>query len=358
MSAKTDLDNVKGIRKADAKGMYDLIYNFPRQLTEGAHLGFIADLKLPDFTPQNIILTGMGGSAIGGDLARSYLTYELKVPFTVCRNYLLPEYVNDKSLVFISSYSGETEETLSAFQDAKRRKARIIAITSGGTLLQECNRDGLPFILIPKGFPPRAALGYSFTPILVALSRLGVIQDKIEELEETSKFLEKKRAEYALDKKKSRNPAKNLAANLYGKLPIIYTSVDYFDAVGYRWKGQFGENSKILSYNNYFPEFNHNELVGWKVLDQIRDKLIVVILKDKEDHPRIKIRMQIVKNIIQKKKVKIIELESQGENLLSRVFSLIQLGDFASFYLAILNQVDPTPVEVIDYLKKELASKR
>lgn len=358
MNIKPDLDNVKGIRKIDAKGMYDLIYNFPQQLTEGAHLGFIADLKLPDFTPQNIILTGMGGSAIGGDLARSYLAYELKVPFTVCRNYLLPEYVNDKSLVFVSSYSGETEETLSAFQEAKRRKAKIIAITSGGTLFQECNKEGFPFILIPKGFPPRAALGYSFAPILVTLSRLGLIQDKTEELEKTSKFLEEKRAEYALDKKRSQNPAKSLAANLYGKLPVIYTSTDYFDAVGYRWKGQFDENSKILAYNNYFPEFNHNELVGWKVLDQIRDKLIVVILKDKEDHPRIKARMRIVKNIIRKEKVSAIEIESQGENLLSRIFSLIQLGDFTSFYLAILNQVDPTPVEVIDYLKKELASKK
>lgn len=358
MSVKTDLDNVKGIRKVDAKGMYDLIYNFPRQLTEGAHLGLIADLKLPNFTPQNIILTGMGGSAIGGDLARSYLAYELKVPFTVCRNYLLPEYVNDKSLVFVSSYSGETEETLSAFREAKRRKAKIIAIASGGTLLQECNKNGFPFVLIPKGFPPRAALGYSFTPILITLSRLGLIQDKTEELEKTSEYLERKRAEYALDKKKSQNPAKRLAAKLYGKLPIIYTSTDYFDAVGYRWKGQFSENSKILAYNNYFPEFNHNELVGWKVLDQIRDKLRVIILKDEEDHPRIKVRMQIVKNIIQKKKVKIIEIESQGQSLSSRIFSLIQLGDFTSFYLAILNQVDPTPVEVIDYLKEELASKK
>ncbi len=219
MSLKTDLDNVKSIRKMDAKGMYDLIYNFPQQLTEGAHLGFIADLKLPDFTPQNIILTGMGGSAIGGDLARSYLTYELKVPFTVCRNYLLPEYVNDKSLVFVSSYSGETEETLSAFQEAKRRKAKIIAITSGGTLFRECNKDGFPFILIPKGFPPRAALGYSFTPILITLSRLGLIQDKTEELEKTSKFLEDKRAEYALDKKKSQNPSKHLAAKPVWKTP-------------------------------------------------------------------------------------------------------------------------------------------
>lgn len=358
MRNKPNLDKVDDVKKLDAKGMYDLIYNFPQQLIEGVHLGFIADLKLPGFTPQNVILTGMGGSAIGGDLARSYLIYELRVPFTVCRNYLLPEYVNDKTLVFVSSYSGETEETLSAFQEAKKRKAKIIAITSGGTLLQECNKDGFPFILIPKGFPPRAALGYSFVPILVTLSRLGLVQDRTEELEKTSEFLEEQRKEYSSGKRKSQNPAKSLAAKLYGKLPIIYSSTDYFDAVAYRWKGQFGENSKSLAYNNFFSEFNHNELVGWKVLDHIRDRLVVIILKDKGDHPRIKLRMQIVKNIILKKKVKVIEIESQGETLLSRIFSLIQVGDFASFYLAILNQVDPTPVEVIDYLKKELASKK
>jgi len=356
MGTKPNLDNIRDVRKIDKQGMYDLIYNFPQQLAEGIHLGLIADLKSAKFTPDNIILAGMGGSAIGGDLVRSYLAFELKVPFLVCRNYLLPKFINNRSLVLVSSYSGNTEETLSAYQEAKRRKARIISISSGGKLLEKCKKDGFPFIIIPKGFQPRAALGYSFTPILVTLSRLGIISDKMGELEKTSKFLEERRIEYALDRKSSQNQAKSLALSLYRKIPIIYSSADYFDAVGYRWKGQFCENSKNLSFNNYFPEFNHNELVGWRVLGQFRDKLVVVVLKDKEDHPRIQRRMQIVKEIIQKEKVKVIEIKSQGEDLLSRIFSLIQLGDFTSFYLAILNQVDPSPVKVIDYLKKKLAT--
>ena len=356
MSTNSNLDNLEDLRRIDKQGMYELINNFPLQLTEGAHLGFIADLNLENFIPDHIILTGMGGSAIGGDLARSYLAAELKIPFWVCRNYNLPEFVNNKSLVFVSSYSGNTEETLSAYQEAKRRKAKIMAITSGGKLLEECKRYNFPFILIPKGLPPRTALGYSFTPILVTLSRLGLVSNKIEELEKTSKFLDEKRNEYSLERKTGENPAKNLALNLYQKTPIIYSSTDYFDAVGYRWKGQLCENSKILAFNNYFPEFNHNELMGWKVLDQIRDRLVVIILQDKEDHLRIQKRMQIVKEIIEKEKVKVIEIKSEGENLLSRIFSLIQLGDFISFYLAILNRVDPTPVEVIDYLKNKLAT--
>ena len=355
MSTKTNLDNIQEIEKIDKQGMYGLIYGFPQQLAEGTHLGHIADLNLENFAPENIILAGMGGSAIGGDLIRSYLVYELKTPFLVCRNYNLPKLVNDKSLVFVSSYSGNTEETLSAYREAKAKKAKIIAITSGGILLDECRKDGFPFILIPTGFPPRAALGYSYAPIMVILSRLKLIEDKLKEFEKTINFLEEKRAEYSLERKAKGNPAKSLAIELYGKVPVIYSSADYFDAVGYRWKGQLCENSKILAFNNYFPEFNHNELVGWKVLDHIRDKLVVILLKDKGDHSRIQKRMKIVKDIIKKEKVKVLEIESQGENLLCRIFSLIQLGDFTSFYLAILNRVNPTPVKVIDYLKRKLA---
>lgn len=354
MVAKPNLNNITEIKKFDPKGMYDLIYNLPQQLTEGIHLGVRADLKWIKFRSDNIVLSGMGGSAIGGDLARSYLADELKIPFLVCRNYTLPEFVNDKSLVFISSYSGNTEETLSAYQEAKRRKSKIIAITSGGKLLEKCKKDGFPFVTLPVGLPPRAALGYSFTPILVILSRLKIISDKTKELERTSKFLEKRRGEYVKDRKFNQNQAKSLALKLYRKIPIIYSSTDYLDAVGYRWKGQLCENSKVLAFNNYFPEFNHNELVGWKVLDHIRDKLVVIMLKDKKDHPRIQRRMKIVEDIIKKEKVMVIEIESQGENLLSRIFSLIQLGDLTSFYLAILNREDPTPVKVIDYLKRKL----
>jgi len=356
LSTKPNLDDIKDIRKIDKQGMYKSIYNFPQQLIEGMRLGFTADLKSSKFVPHNIVLAGMGGSAIGGDLVRSYLAFELKHPFLIWRNYLLPEFVNKKSLVFVSSYSGNTEETLSAYQEAKRKKANIIAVASGGKLLEKCKKDSFPFITIPEGFQPRAALGYSFTPVLVTLSRLGIISDKTVELKKTSKYLEKRRIEYALDRKSSQNRAKKLALSLHRKIPIIYSSADYFDVVGYRWKGQLCENSKVLAFNNYFPEFNHNELVGWKVLDQIGDRLVVVVLKDREDHPRIQRRMQIIEGIIRREKVKVIEIESQGENLLSRIFSLIQLGDFASFYLAILNQVDPSPVKVIDYLKKKLAA--
>jgi glucose/mannose-6-phosphate isomerase len=258
-------------------------------------------------------------------------------------------------LVFVSSYSGNTEETLSAYDGAKKRGAKIIAISSDGKVKEKALQDEITYVNIPKGFPPRAALGYSFVPILAMLERLGFVRGEKDQIRKTKEFLSSNRSKYRMELGVEENFAKRIAWELHKKLPIIYAGNDHFDAVSTRWKGQVCENAKMLAFNNVFPEFNHNELVGWKILSGYRDHLIVVILKDRDDHPRIKRRMEIVKGIIEKEGVKVIEVESCGETLLSRMFSLIQLGDFASFYLAILNKEDPTPVKVIDFLKNELA---
>jgi glucose/mannose-6-phosphate isomerase len=350
------LDDKEGITKIDQGGMCAAIYDFPSQFDDG--LKRTKEVKLPGWNKneiKNIVVAGLGGSAIGGDLVRSYLAEKIDIPFLICRNYTLPHFVDSFSLVFVSSYSGNTEETLSAFDDALRRKAKIICMTSNGKVEEISSKEKIPCVKLPKGFQPRAALGYSFVPILALLERLGFVKGEDGNIKEAKEFLEENRNKYRLEVDTEKNPAKKLATKLHRKLPIIYASIDHFDAVSTRWKGQFCENAKMLAFNNVFPEFNHNELVGWKVLSDYRDDLIVVILKDREDHPRIKRRMEIVKGIIEKLKVEVIEEESCGENLLSRMFSLIQLGDFTSFYLAILNEEDPTPVKVIDYLKNELA---
>jgi glucose/mannose-6-phosphate isomerase len=335
-----------------------LIVDFPAQLEYALKISKKVDLKkINPEKIENIVVAGMGGSAIGGDLVRSYLAEEINLPFFVCKNYTLPKFVSQESLVFVSSYSGNTEETLSAYQDAKKRKAQIISICTSGKLNEFTLKDGFPLVEIPKGLPPRAALGYGFGPILLILSHLKLIKNKVNEIRKTIEFLSKNVTQYKMEKNSSENKAKELALKLHHKLPIIYASVDFFDAVAYRWKCQICENSKMLAYSNIFPEFNHNELVGWNILNGWEDKLIVIMLKDRGDHPRIKRRIQIVKEILLDKKICVIEVESKGENLLSRILSLIQLGDFVSFYLAILNRVNPTPVEVIDYLKGELAKK-
>lgn len=349
------LDDPTTIKKIDSGNVYELVYEFPSQLQDA--LSIALEFPLPSLAGDEIkrvVVTGMGGSAIGGDLARSYLAAELKTPFFISRNYTLPRFVDFSSLVFVSSYSGNTEETLSAYQEAKNVGAKIISISSNGKLLELSKKDGFPFLRIPPGYPPRAALGYSFAPIIVLLERMGFVSGKIDDLKKTIEFLSSARENYGVQQGSEKNKAKKIAGDFLGRLPIIYSGTDHFDVVGYRWKGQICENSKCLCFNNVFPEFNHNELVGWEILSGMENKIVVVILKDQMDHPQIKKRMEIVKGMIQKKGVKLIEVESDGENLLCRIFSLIQLGDFVSFYLAILNQVDPRPVKPIDYLKSRL----
>ena len=353
------LEDINEIKKNDQNGMYDLIYRFPSQFEDALNITEV--VKLPEWKVdqvENIVVAGLGGSAIGGDLVRSYLAEKLNLPFFICRNYTLPDFVDASTLVFISSYSGNTEETLSVYDDARKRGAKIIAISSGGKVKEKALQDKITWVNIPKGFPPRAALGYSFVPILVMLERLRFVQGEKDQIKKTKEFLSSNRTKYGMELEIEENFAKKIALELHQKLPIIYAGNDHFDAVSTRWKGQICENAKMLAFNNVFPEFNHNELVGWKILSEYRDDLIVVILKDREDHPRIKRRMEIVKGVIEKEGVKVIEVESSGETLLSRMFSLIQLGDFASFYLAILNGEDPTPVKVIDFLKSELAKEK
>jgi len=350
------IDDARKVREQDPGGMYDRICDFPSQFEDA--LTRAAQVRLPAWNKDaisHVVLAGLGGSAIGGDLVRSYLADGLKVPFFICRNYTLPDFVDSSSLVFVSSYSGNTEETLSAFEDASRRSARIICMTSNGKVEETCSREHLPCVKLPKDFQPRAALGYSFVPVLALLEKLGFVRGEEARIRKTGQFLENSKKEYQVEVETPTNPAKQLALKLHGKLPIIYAATDHFDTVATRWKGQFCENAKMLAFCNVFPEFNHNELVGWKVLSDYRDDLKVVVLRDRDDHPRIKRRMEIVKSIIERQKVEVIEVESSGDELLSRMFSLIQLGDFVSFYLAILNGEDPSPVKVIDHLKGELA---
>jgi glucose/mannose-6-phosphate isomerase len=350
------LDDLSYIKKIDPQGMYDLLLSFPVQVDTAYAIA--QRCPLPEVKPpsmKNIVVTGMGGSAIGGDLARSYLAEDLKIPFFICRNYTLPAFVGPDSLVIASSYSGNTEETLEAYQQAKDTGATILAITTGGELAEKADSDGTAVIKVPPGLPPRAALGYSFVALLVSLWRMKLAPDRCMEFFEGEHILKAGVEEYKVEIPSEENLAKEMAANLHRRLPIIYSATDHFDAVAIRFKGQLCENSKMLAFFNFFPEFNHNELVGWNKLYDLQPHLAVVILRDENDHHRIRRRMELVRGIVENLDVPVYELESKGSCLLERMFSLIQLGDFISFYLAILNQVDPTPVEVIDYLKSELA---
>ncbi len=342
------------IEMYDRSNLRKLLAEFPAQVADA-----VAITKETRIDPSvssgidSVVVTGLGGSAIGGDILRSFLADELTVPFVVNRHYFLPAFVNRRTLVIVSSYSGDTEETVAAHQEAAKRGAKVLCISSNGETARLATKYGHPIIFVPKGYPPRAALGYSFFPMLSALATMKVISPKTKDIRETISLLKRKSQKYsALN---AQNTALETAKHLYTKLPIIYSSADHFDVVNLRWRGQLAENAKTLSFGNLLPEMNHNELVGWKVLRRIMQDMTVVFLRDKGDHKRVKIRMDITKDIASQYASSVIDLQSEGKSLLARMFSLIYLGDWVSFYLAVLNGVDPTPVRVIDYLKNELS---
>ncbi len=352
-----NLDNIKEIKAYDRHDMSRLIESFADQCLDAKKIGssFNAPAGLKA-QYKNIVVTGLGGSAIGGDILRSYISGEAGIPIFVNRNYTLPHFVDKDSLVIVSSYSGNTEETISAYEDAMQKKAKILAITSGGEIKKLAEKDGNPVITIPPGLPPRCALGYSFFPMLIAMFKLGLIKDKSKEIDEVIgliKDINLKKTGLGVPSKD--NIAKTLAASIHQKYPVIYGGQDHIDSVVTRWRGQLAENAKTLSSGYVFPEINHNEIVGWDNPAKLIKDFIVIILRDSGDHPRISKRMDITKSMIEKQGVKVIEVASTGSDLLPRIFSLIYIGDSVSFYLAILNKVDPTPVDRISYFKEELA---
>ena len=342
------------INQLDPQGMYQWIRDFPQQVKDAVTIGKKAKIALNTKSVNRILLTGLGGSAIGGDLLRSYLTNQLKVPFIVNRHYALPAFVDKNTLVIVSSYSGNTEETIAAHRDAVQRKAKVLCISTNGETAKLAKKFKQPVITIPPGLSPRAALGYSFFPLLIALARLGFIKNQAKEISETIALLQGKAPVYS-DVTSPENPALRLAHQLQGKLPIIYSPAEHLDTINVRWRGQISENAKQLAYGHVLPEMNHNELVGWKVGTDVMKRMHVVFLRDAGTHPRVALREDITKRIVAEYASSVTEIWSDGRFLLARLFSLIYLGDWVSYYLAILNNQDPTPVKAIDFLKNELA---
>lgn len=342
------------VKEYDQEGMLTLIETFPKQVQEAVEIGKKADLgNLAEQIKEinAIVFLGMGGSAIGGDLVKAVLAKELKVPMLVNREYHIPAFVNEKTLVIASSYSGNTEETISALKEAMQKKAMIFCITTGGKIAEIAKANGLPLIIIPSGISPRAALGYSFFPILEVFCRLSLVADKNEDIKETVLLLRDMKNELSLST--PGNKAQELAKDLQGRIPLIYGSEGFSGVVASRWKGQINENSKHVAFWNVFSELNHNETVGWEN-PQLTKEIHLVILRDNEGL-RMKKRIEVTTEIVKPHVHGITEVYSRGISDIARMFSLIYFGDYVSWYLAMLNEADPTPVKVIDYLKRELA---
>ena len=349
-SEHIDLDNLKVLSKIDKNGMLDSVERFAEQITIAVDCAEKA--PKPDIGRiDNMVISGLGGSAIGGDVVRSYLADSVDFPIIVNRHYTLPKFVGPNTLFIASSYSGNTEETLSAYKCAVEANAKILAITSGGTLAKLAEENNVPTLKIPGGLQPRAALGYSFFGLLSWLSRLGIIPNQDESISAAASVIKNVIEETRQSVPTSSNPAKQLAISMLDRYIYIYASQDYFDVVALRWRGQINENSKVPASSNVVPELCHNEIVGWVESGRILGRSIVIYLRDKEDHPRIGLRFDTIKPLLEERGAEIHQIYSQGENRLARIFSLIIMGDIVSVYLALRQEVDPTPVEPIEKLK-------
>jgi len=306
--------------------------------------------------PQNIVIAGMGGSAIGGEILRDWLRDEISISIEVCNDYALPAYANRHTLVFAVSYSGETEETLNMFADAIHRKCMIIAITSDGHLLTFVKELQLPHVMIPAGLPPRAALPYVFFPLPILMEKIGALADKRSEIEESMHVIKIVSEENSPQIPTKNNSSKKLALQLKDSVPVIYGFRQY-GAIVHRLKTQFNENSKVPSRYEVFPELNHNEVVGWEASEDLTKIFSVLLIRDPKEPNEIKNRIEATKSIALQKAGRVLEIYAKGEGKLAKMFSVLHLGDFASVYLAILRGVDPVPVKTIDKIKMAMKKK-
>ncbi len=322
----------------DKENMEAVLDDFPNQIKKGIEI--CGELKV-NKEIDKIVLVGMGGSALAGEILKCYLKRELKMPLIIIKTYSLPKFVDKKTLVIASSYSGNTEETIYAYREAIRKFIPTIAIASGGKLEELSKINKTPLIKLSKGIQPRLTIGYSFFALLKLFENSGFIASKKEDTKKTEK---------ALKKPMFKEMAKKLAENLKDKIPIIYASDD-LSCVAYKWKIDMNENTKIHAFCNVIPEMNHNELVGYT---NIKGNYYIIILKDDEDFERIKKRIKINKQIIKEKGIEAIEVEIKGDCFLTKLFSAIYIGDWVSYYLALEYGTDPTPVDIVEDLKRKL----
>ena len=341
------------MEKFDKDNMYGSIWDFPENIVEAIGLGESVNLKNKYSDINKIIVAGMGGSAIGGDVVYSLIGHEIKIPYIVIRGYDIPTWVDSATLVICSSYSGNTEETIAILEKSKSAQAKIVAITTGGELAKLCKKYNFDRVIIPSGLQPRAALAFSFIPLLFILSKLNIIPNNfLEWLISSTNLIKQNRKIYS--KKNDDNPIWILAKKIYNKIPIIYADSDNLNTIAVRLKGQICENGKILAYHNTFPEMNHNEIVGWEKNSDLFKRYFIIWLFDKKMNKRNKARQVIVMNMLDEIGIDQFKLEVMGNNFEERFLLLIHYGDWLSYWCAILHKIDPSPVKNINILKNKL----
>jgi glucose/mannose-6-phosphate isomerase len=345
------IESVERIRAADPEDMLGRIKDLGRQVSDAWAIAGRATLPPPYADVRNITVVGMGGSAIGGDLAAALLADDLKVPMSVHRDYGLPAYVGRDSLVIASSYSGNTEETLSSFEEARKRGAKILALTTGGRLAELARASNYPVITFAYKARPRATLGYSLGLVLGALSRIGLVRDLGDDVEAALADLAK--LDERVHEGAKTNDAKKLAIELFGRIPFIY-GAGVMGVMARRAKGQWNENAKNWAAFDVMPELNHNAVVGFPHPPVAKEAISVVLVRSDRDNPRHKLRFEVTRELLDRARIPHRTLQFAGRNMLSEVLQMVLFTDYVSFYVALLNGADPSPNDSIDYLKDRL----
>jgi len=343
------LDNTNKIQQIDKNNMLSFLENIVFHYRQAEKNSRKLSLNYPK--PDNIIVTGMGGSAIGGELLKDWAKNKIDIPIEINRDYSLPLYANRKSLVMVLSYSGETEESLSSFLDALKKDCMLCCISSGGNLINYAKRAEIPYLTVPSGMPPRAALPYMLTPLLIALEKSSLFHVS-NELDEAIEILDQISTENSYNIPTNKNYSKTMALKIGSSVPVIY-GFGIYNSVARRFKQQFNENSKIPSRWDVFSELNHNEIVGWEQIGKFSKIYSAIFLRDRTEPIQIKSRIELTKSLLPIPS-KTFEVWSKGKSDLSKMLSMICIGDFTSVYHALMNEIDPTPVNIITQLKEKI----
>jgi glucose/mannose-6-phosphate isomerase len=350
------LDDPTTYQRLDPQEMRAIIRDLPRQCRDAWQEAQAFELPADYGDVDKVAILGMGGSAIAGDLLRALAALESPVPIFGHRGYDPPLLVDGQTLLIASSYSGNTEETLSAFQAALGSDAKKLVITTGGQLLATARANGIPAFVFRYESTPRAALGYSLMPLLAIAGKLGIIQDKSADVAEAIAVMEGLLCRIGEDVPLAENPAKQLATRLHGRLPVIYGAGLLTD-VARRWKTGLNETSEMWAFFEELPEADHNAIVGYGLPEAIAQAAFVVFLTAPSLHPRVLLRYDFTRGALAEAGVECETVEAVGDSPLAHILSAVFFGDYAGLYLAILNEVEPAPTAAIDRLKLGLAKR-
>ena len=355
MTNSTVLEDPAVRAKVDPGGMLESVAGLPEQCRQAWRAAQTLTLP-PDYAQiDRILILGMGGSAIAGDMFRVRLQRESAVPVFNVRQYDLPPFVDGRTLIIASSFSGNTEEALSAFDQALATPAKKLAITAGGKLLATARANGIPVFSYEFGGEPRAALGWGLMPLLAITQKLGLMTGVDRDVDEAITVMESLRGEIGADAPASDNAAKRLAQRLHDRLPVIYGAGPLTE-VAHRWKTQLNESSKVWCFFEELPELHHNATVGIELPARIARATTVVMLRSSSLlHPRVRLRYDWTRQLLEKAGVDSVTVDTQGKSALAQIMSSVLFGDYVSGYLALLYGVDPSPTAVIAELRAWLA---